>query len=286
MLLVDTVAGRLISDDELKERYAMRQPYGEWLDQNLVHLRDLPIPNHGVQSYTQEERDRLYKAFGYTYEEVKNSILAMAETGEEPSAAMGTDIPLAVLSEQHQPLFNYFKQMFAQVTNPPIDAIREEIVTDTAVYLGCSGNLLIEKPENCKMLEISNPILTSMDLMKIRSMNVPGFKVQTISILYYKNTPLDRAIQRMFVACGPGLPEGRQHPDPVRPGCGRKPCGHPVSAGGFRVAAVSGPDQEAHRRVHHAGVGGAERRAPLRHPAGLRRARPSTPIWPRSASRS
>ena len=108
MLMVDTVAGRLISDDELKERYALRQPYGEWLDQNLVHLKDLSIPNHRVQTYTQEERDRLYKAFGYTYEEVKNSILAMAETGEEPAAAMGTDIPLAVLSEQHQPLFNYF----------------------------------------------------------------------------------------------------------------------------------------------------------------------------------
>ena len=200
MLMVDTVAGRLISDDELKERYALRQPYGEWLDQNLVHLKDLSIPNHRVQTYTQEERDRLYKAFGYTYEEVKNSILAMAETGEEPAAAMGTDIPLAVLSEQHQPLFNYFKQMFAQVTNPPIDAIREKIVTDTAVHLGCSGNLLIEQPENCKMLQISDPILTSIDLMKIRSMNVPGFKVQTISILYYKNTPLDRAIQRMFVA--------------------------------------------------------------------------------------
>ena len=199
MLLVDTVAGRLISDDELKERYALRQPYGEWLDQNLVHLKDLPIPNHAVPAYSQEERDRLYKAFGYTYEEIKNTIMPMAETGEEPAAAMGTDIPLAVLSEQHQPLFNYFKQMFAQVTNPPIDAIREKIVTDTAVHLGCSGNLLVEGPENCKMLRIQNPILTSIDLMKIRAMNVPGFKVQTIPILYYKNTPLDRAIHRMFV---------------------------------------------------------------------------------------
>ena len=93
MLMVDTVAGRLISDDELKERYALRQPYGEWLDQNLVHLKDLSIPNHRVQTYTQEERDRLYKAFGYTYEEVKNSILAMAETGEEPAAAMGDRHP-------------------------------------------------------------------------------------------------------------------------------------------------------------------------------------------------
>ena len=116
-----------------------------------------------------------------------------------------------MLSEQHQPLFNYFKQMFAQVTNPPIDAIREKIVTDTAVHLGCSGNLLSEQPENCKMLQISDPILTSIDLMKIRSMNVPGFKVQTISILYYKNTPGPGHPADAFGG-GPGLPEGRQHP--------------------------------------------------------------------------
>ncbi|MCC8182274.1 MAG: glutamate synthase large subunit, partial [Clostridiales bacterium] len=200
MLLVDTVQGRLITDDELKEGYAVRQPYGEWLDMNLIHLSDLKIPNRKVPSYDQEHRDRLYKAFGYTYEEVKNSILLMAQTGSEPTAAMGVDIPLAVLSEKHQSLFNYFKQLFAQVTNPPIDAIREEIVTDTSVYLGREGNLLEERAENCKMLRIHNPILTSIDLMKIRNMKVPGFKVETVSLLYYKNTPLERAIDRMFVS--------------------------------------------------------------------------------------
>ncbi len=200
MLLVDTVAGRLITDDELKEGYAVRQPYGEWLDMNLIELKDLKIPNKKVPGYDQEHRDRLYKAFGYTYEEVKSSVLQMAQTGAEPTAAMGVDIPLAVLSEKHQPLFNYFKQLFAQVTNPPIDAIREEIVTDTAIYLGCEGNLLEERAENCKMLRIRNPILTSIDLMKIRNMKVPGFKVETVSLLYYKNTPLERAIDRMFVS--------------------------------------------------------------------------------------
>ena len=199
MLLVDTVAGRLIDDDELKEKYAQRQPYGEWLDQNLLELKRLPIPNHHVPTHTPEERDRLYKAFGYTYEEVKDSILSMAQTGAEPTAAMGVDIPLAVLSEKHQPLFSYFKQMFAQVTNPPIDAIREEIVTDTAVHLGSGGNLLEEKAENCKALRIHNPILTSIDLMKIRQMKKPGFKVETLSLLYYKNTPLERAIEHLFV---------------------------------------------------------------------------------------
>ncbi len=200
MLLVDTVAGRLITDDELKEGYAAREPYGEWLDMNLVELKDLKIPNHKVDSYSQEQRDRLYKAFGYTYEEVKNSILQMAQTGSEPTAAMGVDIPLAVLSEKHQPLFNYFKQLFAQVTNPPIDAIREEIVTDTSVYLGREGNLLEDRAENCKVLHIRNPILTSIDLMKIRSMNIPGFRCETVSLLYYKNTSLERAIDRMFVS--------------------------------------------------------------------------------------
>ena len=200
MLLVDTVAGRLITDDELKEGYAVGQPYGEWLDMNLIELKDLKIPNKKVPGYDQEHRDRLYKAFGYTYEEVKNSVLQMAQTGAEPTAAMGVDIPLAVLSEKHQPLFNYFKQLFAQVTNPPIDAIREEIVTDTAIYLGREGNLLEEQAENCKMLRIHNPILTSIDLMKIRNMKVPGFKVETVSLLYYKNTPLERAIDRMFVS--------------------------------------------------------------------------------------
>ena len=104
-----------------------------------------------------------------------------------------------MLSEKHQPLFSYFKQLFAQVTNPPIDAIREEIVTDTAVYLGHDGNLLSENAENCSMLRIQNPILTNIDLMKIKNMDKPGFKVQTISMLYYKNTPLKRAIDRMFV---------------------------------------------------------------------------------------
>ena len=108
MLLVDTVSGRLIDDDELKEQYATRQPYGEWLDQSLLMLKDLPIPNHHIRRYSSEERDRLYKAFGYTYEEVKDSILQMAQTGAEPTAAMGVDIPLAVLSEKHQPLFSYF----------------------------------------------------------------------------------------------------------------------------------------------------------------------------------
>src|SRR5699024_8946855 len=119
MLLVDTTQGRIIGDDELKESYAARQPYGEWLDRNLLHLKDLPIPNRRVERHTREGLHRLQKAFGYTYEDVRNTILPMARTGAEPTAAMGTDIPLAVLDHKDQPLFSYFKQLFAQVTNPP-----------------------------------------------------------------------------------------------------------------------------------------------------------------------
>ena len=201
MLLADTVEKRIITDEELKTRYAGAQPYGEWLDANLVKLRELPIPNKKVPIHSQDQRDRLYKAFGYTYEDVRSVILPMARTGAEQTASMGTDIPLAVLSEKHQPLFSYFKQLFAQVTNPPIDAIREEIVTDTTVYVGSDGNLLEDRPENCRVLEIHNPILSGVDMLKIRNMDKPGFKVETVSILYYKNTPLERAIDRMFIAC-------------------------------------------------------------------------------------
>ena len=114
MLLVDTVKGELIDDDELKEKYATKQPYGEWLDNNLVQLHDLKIPNKKVPVHTKEERARLQKAFGYTYEDFKTSILPMALNGSEQIGAMGIDTPLAVLSNNHQPLFNYFKQLFAQ----------------------------------------------------------------------------------------------------------------------------------------------------------------------------
>ncbi len=199
MLLVDTVKGRLIDDDELKERYASRQPYGEWLDSNLVKLKDLKIPNKKVEEYSTEDRKRLQKAFGYTFEELKTSILPMAKNGSEPISAMGSDKPIPVLSNEPQPLFNYFKQLFAQVTNPPIDAIREEIVTSTTVYIGEDGNILEEKPENCQVLKVSNPILTSTDMLKIKNMNVPGFRVEVIPILYYKNTSLEKAIEHLFV---------------------------------------------------------------------------------------
>ena len=136
MLLVNTVKGEVVDDEKLKEYYASREPYGEWIDRNLVQLKDLKIPNIKTPSYTGDDLLRLQKVFGYKYEDISTLILPMARQGAEPSGAMGTDTPLAVLSGQHPPLFNYFKQRFAQVTNPPIDAIREKIVTSTSVYVG------------------------------------------------------------------------------------------------------------------------------------------------------
>ena len=199
MLLVDTVKGEVIDDDRLKESYASGQPYGEWLDNNLVMLKDLKIPNKRVPEYSYEERQRMQKAFGYTYDEMKTSILPMAQNGGEAIAAMGVDTPLPVLSKTRHPLFHYFKQLFAQVTNPPIDAIREEIVTSTTVYIGTEGNLLEETPKNCNVLKVNNPILTNTDLLKIKNMKAEGFKVEVVPITYYKNTSLERAIDRLFV---------------------------------------------------------------------------------------
>lgn len=199
MLLIDTVKGCLITDEELKETYAQRKPYGEWLDSNLIELKDLPIPNKGVPAMTRADRAKMQKTYGYTYEEYKTMILPMALNGAEAVSAMGADSPLAVLSKKHQPLFNYFKQLFAQVTNPPIDSIREEIVTSTTVYVGEEGNILKEEAENCKILKVNNPILTCTDLLKIKHMKRPGFKVEVIPITYYKNTSLEKAIDRLFL---------------------------------------------------------------------------------------
>ncbi|MBQ6558465.1 MAG: glutamate synthase large subunit, partial [Clostridia bacterium] len=208
MLLVDTVKGTFIGDDELKESYAARKPYGEWLDSNLVKLRNLKIPNEKVEEHTRDMRKRLLKAFGYSYEDVMTSILPMALGGSEPIASMGTDSPIAALSDEPQPLFNYFKQLFAQVTNPPIDAIREEIVTSTTVYIGEDGNILEEKPENCKVIKIHNPILTSTDILKLKNIKESGFKTAVIPILYYKNTRLEKAIKRLFLEADKAYSEG------------------------------------------------------------------------------
>ena len=208
ILLVDTVRKRIISDEECKNYYSQRMPYGEWLELNLIHLSSLHIPNHKVPSEPQEVRDKLYRVFGYTYEEVKNDILYMAKEGVERTVSMGHDVPLAVLSEHHQLLFWYFKQQFAQVTNPPIDSLREKIVTDTTVYIGSDGDLLNEKSDNCTVLEVNNPILSGVDLMKIKSLDRKGFHSDTVSLLYYKHTSLSRAVEQLYVSVDRAVSKG------------------------------------------------------------------------------
>lgn len=201
MLLVDTKKKKLIEDYDLKNEYASSNPYGEWLDNHLLYLKDLPAPDKKTHIHSQHERDILYKVFGYTYEDVKDIILPMARVKLEPTSAMGTDIPLAIYSQNHLSLFHYFKQLFAQVTNPPIDSLREEVVTDTTIYIGSDGNLLQDKSSNCTVLEVNNPILTSRDMDKIRQLNQTGFKNETISLLFYRGTSLKEALDNLFIEC-------------------------------------------------------------------------------------
>ncbi len=208
MLLVDTVKGRVIDDQELKNMYANREPYGEWLDGELIELKDLKIPNETIPAYTREECLRLQKAFGYTYEDLKTEIIPMAMNGGEGIGAMGIDVPLAVLSEKRQPLFGYFKQLFAQVTNPPIDAIREKVVTSTTVYLGKDGNILKDLAVNCRMLKVNNPILTDTDLMKIKNIRQEGYKVAVIPTIYYKNSNLEVMMDYLFVQVDRAINDG------------------------------------------------------------------------------
>ena len=209
MLLVDLKQKRVISDEEIKAEYAKEYPYGEWLDLNLYHLKDLKIPNKKIPVHTLEERNRLYRAFGYNYEDVNEMILPMAKNGVEPTGAMGVDTPLAVLSEKHPPLYSYFKQLFAQVTNPPIDSLREKIVTDTVVYVGSDGDLFNPQGKNCNVLEIHNPILTGVDLIKIEALNQKGLKSKKLSLLMdFDNINLEKALDDLFAQIDLAYDEG------------------------------------------------------------------------------
>src|SRR5215472_6389475 len=183
MFLVDTGEGRIIADKEIKKRLAARQPYGEWLKQNQITLDLLPEPTrvHSVDHATMLSRQR---AFGYTDEDLKMIIEPMAVKGEEPVGSMGTDTPLACLSDKPQPLFSYFKQLFAQVTNPPIDPIREEMVMSLISYIGTERNILEETPENCHTLKLKQPVITNRDLEKLRRVATGDFLAATLPALF------------------------------------------------------------------------------------------------------
>ena len=197
MLLVDTVKGELIDDEHLKNEYKTKRPYGEWLDHMLVELHDLKIKNKRPISIEGTELYSLQRAFGYSYGNLNNEMIPMCLNGSEPTAAMGVDIPVPPLSDERPPLFDYFKQKFAQVTNPPLDCIREAVITDTTVYLGVAGNILEDREENCRVLQIHNPILTNLDLMKIRDSRLEGLQTADISMLYTKEQGLAGALQSL-----------------------------------------------------------------------------------------
>ncbi|MBQ5317446.1 MAG: glutamate synthase large subunit [Oscillospiraceae bacterium] len=198
MLLCDTISGRIVYDDEIKNGFAHGKPYGEWIDKHLFRLRELKSPNKMTVKYESDELLRLQKYFGYTYEQLSSVIIPMAENGSEPIGSMGTDKPIAVLSHMDPPLFSYFKQMFAQVTNPPIDSIREKVVTSSSVYLGHKGNILKEDENNCRVLKIHSPVLTNADMLKIRHTASDWFRTADISMLYTPGMTLEQAINGLY----------------------------------------------------------------------------------------
>ncbi len=196
MFLVDTVEGRIIPDEELKRSLALRRPYGQWIQQNQVTLDALPDPPrwHPTDFDSMVQRQR---AFGYTDEDLKFLIGPMANEGQEPVGSMGCDTPLACLSDKPQPLFNYFKQLFAQVTNPPIDPIREELVMSLASFIGTERNILDETPQHCHTLKLEHPILTNWDLEKLRRVSWGDFLATTLPALFRQDggeKELERAL--------------------------------------------------------------------------------------------
>src|SRR5262249_24417245 len=201
MFLVDTEQGRIVSDEEIKEKIATQQPYRKWLDENLIKLADVPVP--GVPP--EPDHDTVTQrqlAFGYSFEDLRILMLPMAKDGTEAVGSMGTDTPLAVLSNKSQPLFNYFKQLFAQVTNPPIDCIREEIIMSTETAIGSERNLLKPGPEHARFIELKSPILTNEEFAKLKHLNLPGFKSVTLPILFKVEqgpSGLERALTELFV---------------------------------------------------------------------------------------
>jgi len=189
MFLVDTAQGRIITDDEIKHELAARHPYRQWISENQVNLNDLPDPaaSNGqavANGQPDEPLLKLQRAFGYTLEDVRILMMPMAIDGQEAIGSMGNDAPLAVLSDRPQLLYNYFKQLFAQVTNPPLDAIREEIITSMITTIGSEGNLLDETPEQCRLLRLDRPVISNEELARIKALNQPGLRSRTLSILF------------------------------------------------------------------------------------------------------
>ena len=211
MFFVDTEQGRIVADEEIKEGIAREQPYQQWLDEQLVKMSDLPTPTN-VPTTTHETVLQRQQAFGYTFEDLRLLMAPMARLGIEAIGSMGTDTPLAVLSDKPQSLFNYFQQLFAQVTNPPIDCIREEIVTSAAMTIGSEGNLLHPTAENAHLIALDSPILTNEDLAKLKQTDKPGFQSVTLPIVFQAKDGADglkTAMDALFAQADQAILDGK-----------------------------------------------------------------------------
>ena len=212
MLLVDTEQKRIVSNEEIKQQMAEAQPYQAWIDANTLTLDDLDdVELEQERKINSKTITETQQAFGYTFEDLRMLITPMARDGKEALGSMGDDTPLAVLSDKPQTLYNYFKQLFAQVTNPPIDAIREELVTSTLTWLGPEGNLLDPQPESCRRIRLDHPILTDTQLAKIRHIQREGFQAATLPILFdvtQGGAGLDGAMEALFLQADKAIEEG------------------------------------------------------------------------------
>jgi glutamate synthase (ferredoxin) len=210
IFLVDTEQGRIVPDEEIKREIAAAQPYAQWLEENHLLLDDLPYAAE-IHPTDNASLLRLQQAFGYTYEDLRIILAPMALDGIQPLGSMGTDTPLAVLSSQNQLLYNYFKQLFAQVTNPPIDPIREEIVTSTTTLIGSEANLLEATAQSARMIKLEHPLLTDQELERLRRLDLPGFKSATLSLLFpVADGPsaMAAALQGLFAAADSAIGSG------------------------------------------------------------------------------
>src|SRR5688572_27041299 len=210
MFLIDTDEGRIVADEEIKGKIATEQPYRQWLDQHMVELAQLPEPPEATEP-THQTVVRRQQAFGYTFEDLRMIMAPMARDGVEAVGSMGTDTPLAVPSNKSQSLYNYFKQLFAQVTNPPIDCIREELITSSETTIGSERNLLRPEPESCRLIELKSPILTNEEFAKLKHVDLPGFKAVTLPILYHLRegaAGLEKSLDNIFHAASKAIGDG------------------------------------------------------------------------------
>ena len=211
MFLVDTEQGRIISDEELKQQIATEHVYQDWLDANLVHFEALPDLDDPQPAYDHAASLQRLQAFGYSFEDLRINIGPMAVNGIQPVGSMGTDTPLAVLSDKPQLLYNYFKQLFAQVTNPPIDPIREELITSTTLTLGSEGNLVEPRPASCRQLRLPSPILSNGELEKLHRLDQDGLRVTSLPILFEAGSGragLEQALEALYKAADEAIADG------------------------------------------------------------------------------